>query len=626
MLNSLRSFASSPIGILVFGAIIVGLLAFGLTSTGGQNTIARVGSEQISALEYQTEYEAALQRIYQQEGIFLTPSQSMQRQVPQQVLDQMMLIAALADHTRDLDLGISDDEIVAMIASQPEFRSGGAFSQTQLDNYLRSRNITEREFIDEERDRLIRTQITNSLLPSNAGLPPAYQSIMTAFYTERRTVDYLTLTADVLDENVTEPTDEELAAFFADNVEDWAAPELRAADLLVLAPERLAVPDEITDEEVQAAYEERAEDLGTPESRTVSIFVFNSRADADAIAAELEAGTDYAALVESGTINPTNLGTVTRTGISNATLRDAAFSMAEPGTEIVEGTAGATLVHVDEIIEGEVPPIEDVADDIRQDLAEQAAAARINALYLDIEDLRAAGLTLPEVGAELALPVESVVIDATARDANGDPIENLPGGPQLATEIFQSDVGLADAALQLPGAASFAWYEVTEVIPPRDRELDEVRDRVVAAWIDDSVNLRLEALAESIAALLRADEPREAIEAEFGVTFQTATDLTRLSEPPEGGPARLIQLAFGGPDGFVGTTANDDGLGYTVLHVVSATVPEGDPDDDAQLRLDALNNQLANSVFTSYVVDVRNRLGELGINDDLLTQVVGVVQ
>lgn len=627
MLNSLRSFASSPIGILVFGAIIVGLLAFGLTSTGGQTVVARVASEQISAVEFQTEYEAELQRIFQQEGISLSPSQSMQRDVPRQVLDRMAANAALVDHMATLGLGISDEEVAAMIALQPQFRtSDDAFNRTLFDNFLRSQGITEGELIDAQSEVLVRRQIFRTLAPSTAGLPPAYEAVMTAFYTQERSIDYLTLTPDALGETPAEPTEEELLAYFQDNATDWSAPELRAADLLVLTPAQLAVPEDVTDDEVQAAYDAQAEGLGTPETRTVSIFVFNSRADADVVAAELEAGTTFDALVEAATITPTNLGTVTRNGISNATLREAAFSTPEGETQIVDGPAGATLVHVSEVIEGEIPPLEDVADGIRQGLAEQAAVARINALYLDIEDLRAAGLTLPEVGTELGLEVEGIVVDAEGRDANGDPIVDLPGGNELATEIFQSDVGLADAALQLPGAASYAWYEVTEVIAPRDRELDEVRDQVVAAWQEESISLRLEALAESIAALLRADEPIEDIEAEFGVTFQSASGLSRLSEAPEGAPSNLPSLAFIGAEGYVDTTPNPDGSGYIVVRVSEVTVPETEAGEDMQQRLVAIQDQLANSVVNSYVLDVFNRLGQYGINDELLLQVVGVVQ
>ena len=44
--------------------------------------------------------------------------------------------------------------------------------------------------------------------------------------------------------------------------------------------------------------------------------------------------------------------------------------MDEGGTQIVAGRSGATLVHVAAITAGDLPPLEDMADQIRQQIAE----------------------------------------------------------------------------------------------------------------------------------------------------------------------------------------------------------------------------------------------------------------
>lgn len=629
MLNSLRSFASSPIGLIVFGLIILGLLAFGVSLGGRDNVVARVGSVEISDQDFADAYQNALNRYAQQQGRVLSPSQAVAIGFPDSVLVDLLRNAVIDDRVDRLGLGVSDETVAVAIAQEPAFRtSDGAFSQVILDNYLRSTGLTERELIEQERQQVLREQIARAIVSPDTPLPSSYSEIMSTFFTEQRVVEYAIIGPDNLeDQGVAEPTDEELEAYFTDNATRWQAPELRTVDLLELTPERLANLEAVTDTEVVAAYEARRDELGTPEERTVSQQIFNSRDEADRIAGLLADGVDYAELVENGEIEPTSLGTVARTALFDPAVRAAAFALEEGETDIVEGRSGATLVHVSEVIEGDVPELEEVADDIRQGIAEGLAVADVNTLFLDIEDARAAGLTLPEVAEQLDLAVETITVDANGNGPNGEPVDPLPGGNVLVTNVFESDVGLADAAIRLPGDAAYLWYEVTEVSPQRQRSLDEVRDQVTEAWRGDAVNLRIEAIAESMAALLRTGEPIEDIEAALGVSFQRSEALTRGSEPPEGTTALFVQAAFGGPTGFVTSVPAPD-LGTIVLLVVESNEVDAEPGEvEAGVIADSTGTLLSQLV-NSYVNDLadRERIFEVGINRSLMDQVVGLAR
>lgn len=624
MLDRLRSFASSPIGILVFGAIIIAMLAFGLNASGRQNVIARVGSQEIIAQDFQRQYQTVLSQVAQQQGVITAP---IRQEVGNYVLFNVMLSAAARDdHIYRLGLGLSDEAVAAAIARDPAFRtSDGSFSQTLVENYLRSTGLTERDLIDQQRANLLRAQVAQAILPEDAALPPGYSSILDDFFLEQRTVEYTIVTADALgDAGAADPTDEEIATYFEENADNWAAPEMRTVDLLVLRPEDIADPAAVTDEEALADYESRSAEFGTAEERTVFQQIFATRADADAVAARLDEGASYDDLVADGTIAPTSLGTLTRNQLFDPAIAEAAFSLEEGGTVIADGRSGATLVYVSEVISASIPPFEDVAEEIRNDIAMARAAAAINEFFLQIEDARAGGLTLPEVGAELGFDVSSATFDAAGNDANGDPIDDLPGGTDVVSAAFESDVGLADAAIRLPGVSSYVWYEVSDVIAPHQRELEDVHDDVVAAWRNDAVDLRLQTMAESIAGLLRQDEPIADIEAELGVTFSQVDAIQRISEVPEGLPSNFVPAAFGGAVGFVTIVSDDDGAAYVILKVIDSGLAEGEPDELVTVQTDNIRAQLVTAQISSYLNDLIARLGSPNFDEELIQQVIGV--
>ena len=87
-------------------------------------------------------------------------------------------------------------------------------------------------------------------------------------------------------------------------------------------------------------------------------------------------------------------------------------------------------------------------------------------------------------------------LDATGNDADGNAIADLPAGQALVTAVFESDVGLENNPI--PADQGYVWYAVTAVSAARDRELSEVREKVIAAWKAAEVEKRLTTRAEEI--------------------------------------------------------------------------------------------------------------------------------
>src|SRR5690606_22241044 len=115
---------------------------------------------------------------------------------------------------------------------------------------------------------------------------------------------------------------------------------------------------------------------------------------------------------------------------------------------------------------------------------------------------RAGGATLKEAADSLGLTVQTIkAVSAKGEDQEGKQV-TLPNSTQLLSAAFETDEGVENAPLNF-GSSGYLFYEVEEIIPARERTLDEVRDRVVADRTRAEVSKRLKAKAEEFAKALR---------------------------------------------------------------------------------------------------------------------------
>jgi peptidyl-prolyl cis-trans isomerase D len=623
MLDSLRSFAGSPVGIVVFAGLIVGLLFFGLGGFGATSVVASVGGQQVSQQEFASAYTEQTRQM----GL-VTPTRAVAERIPWQVAGGLIQLAAIADRADQLGMGLSDIAVAEAVAANAGFLDDdGNFNPTLLENYLRQTGLTERELIDLFRDGMIRNQLLLAIRGVEAAMPLAYQRVLSDFFGEERSVRYAVLTPDLLESDA-EPTEEELLAFYEDNVDRWQIGEIREVVLLELSPRALADLGAVTDEEIRAEYDARARQS---EQRNVWQFVFTAvegvtAADrAAAVEAELEAGATFDDLVAAGTIAPNDLGMVNRDGLIDPAMSDAAFAMEVGDTEIIDGRFGPTLVHVSEVTAGDLPLFEELADDIRQEIAESRTFSEISALTVEVDETRDTGAELTEVGDMLNIPIRTVAFDIRGNDRLGEAVEDLPVGTALFTRVFEADVGAAPAPVAIPGTNGGVWFEVLDITPPQQLALEEIRDRVVDAWREESDALRLQALAESVVGLLQADEPIEQIQADIGITFLLSEPLTRASAPPEGATPELVQAAFGGPEGFAAAVAGVEPGTLIVIEVADVTTPDFDPTAEQPLETDTAAAYLLEDLTFGYVNDVQNRT-PISFNETLMLQIIGATQ
>jgi peptidyl-prolyl cis-trans isomerase D len=270
--------------------------------------------------------------------------------------------------------------------------------------------------------------------------------------------------------------------------------------------------------------------------------------------------------------------------------------------------------------------LEEAAPRIREDLARRGANERLQDLYDQVEDERAAGATLEEVAQTLSLPYR--VVEAVARDGTGPdgaPVPDLPAADQLIPEAFESDVGLENSPIRVPGGDNLVFYEVLEIIPERDRTLDEAREAVVSAWIAEETERRVTARADQLFQRLETGEPIQAIAAELGNPVQIAEGVKR-GTPPPGLSANAAAQAFAGPEGHVANAESDSPPARILLRVDWVTAPPFAPE---ATEAEAIRTQLANALRNDILGSFNRQLlqnRETEINNAAFAQLTGTPQ
>ncbi len=627
MLDALRKGAGTWFAKLFMAVLILSFAGWGINGflgNFGQNIAAKVGSTEVSLADFDRTYRSDLNRIGQQFGRSLTAEEGAALGLPQQAIGKLVAEAAMNDTARGLKLGVSNERLATIIQSDPAFQgAGGSYDRNRLQQLLRNNGYREDEYVVQRRHIAERSQLAEGLAGSMKA-PVTYLEALDAYQSESRSVEYLLVDAGYIGE-IANPSEDALKAFFEEKKADFRAPEYREIKYVALSPEAVARPDDITDEDARAEYERRSEDYFEPERRKVRQISFPSKEAAEEAAAELQSGKTFDDLMSDRNLssNDVSLGVMTKSDFLDTVLGDAAFSLTEGATSgAVEGRFSTVILNVQEILPESTKPFEDVKGDIVKELAKDQAEREILDLLNEIEDARAGGAQLDEIGERFSLTVVSPqAFDATGKSMTGSQVE-LPEAEGLVSGAFASDIGIENDVLQL-GDRGFLWYDVTNVIPERDRTLDEVKDDVIATWKVEELANRVSAKASELLEKMESGTSLSSIAEESGLTVQSSEGLKRNT--PSGIFGRdAVAAAFSGPVGSNSVAETADGEGRLVIRVTGSNVPDFDQTSAEVSALEEqVSRQMQDSLLSQFITDRENKAG-VKINEAGIAQLIGL--
>jgi peptidyl-prolyl cis-trans isomerase D len=629
MLRGIRKASENWLGRTVMGVVMT-LLAGSFAIWGindifsgfGRSTLATIGKTEIPIDQFQQTYNDRLQQISRQLGHPLPPDQARAVGLDRQVLGEMIAQAGLDQFVQKMGLGLSNEDIVRHITSDPQLQDEhGNCDQARFQLLLRDMGVSEQGLIASQRQSVLRRQLVDAV-SGDITLPQAWLDAINQFQNQERSIKYLSL-GPAQAGDIPPPTDAELSKYFDDRKVLFRAPEYRKIETVTVTPAALAQWMQIADADVKKAYDERQASFVTPEKRDVEQIVFPQMSDAQAAASRIQSGLGFSAIATERGLKPQDidLGDVTKSAMVDPKVADAAFSLKiGEVSPPIQTQFGAVLVTVLKIDPSTTESFADAAPQLRKQIALDRAKTQVQDLHDKIEDDRAGGSTLEQAATKEKLPVVTFDVDRSGRDADGKLAVNLPHGTDIVSSSFASDVGVDNDPIDVDGG--YVWYDVAAISPARDRTLDEVKAAVTQRWHADQVAERLKAKAADLLDKLKNGNPIDTLAGTEKLKVETASGLKRGGSSGDVS-ANMTNAIFQTAKDAFGSSAGATPTQWIVFQVTSIETPKLDPKSaDAKQVEQTLHNQISDDLIGQYIGWLETDLGT-SINTTVLAQTMG---
>lgn len=591
----------------------------------GRAAIATVGETEVSNDAFRIAFQNQIQRISRQTGQGITLEQARAFNIHGQVLGELIAEATLDNDAINKGLGISEKSIAQGILDDPTFRdSFGTFSRSAYEQFIAFSGLSEAAYVNERRKARMRRQLANALTVGIAA-PQTLSDAFHRFNNETRVINYVTIGTNSI-EPVGTPDAAALNTFFEENKAEFRAPEFRRIELLEADAASISATIEIAEDDIQALYESRAESIKIPEKREVQQILFTTEQEAREAVEKIAAGTDFALIGADKGLSDQDisLGLITASEIIDPVVRDAAFALENGAiSEPVPGALGFALLRVTKIEAAHTPPLEELREGLRAELASDLAQDRALDLFDAIEDDRAAGLTFQEIAAKNNVKYRVIeAIDADGKDASGTAINDITQVSDVTNVAFNTDPGVEADPIQLPDNG-FLWVNVTDVVDSRDQTIDEVRDQLEERWRSAEQSSRMSEHAKMLVDRLNAGGTLTQIAIDNGIQITTSTPLKRSSTDDNFNQS-VISAIFATPKDGAGSALHANGTDRIIFRVTDIALEPADPESDETKELaENLTLSVSEDLLGTYVRLKQEKFG-VTVNQNNLDVLTGV--
>ena len=627
MLRGLRKASTNWLGKAVMAGVVGFLvISFAIWGIGdifhgfGRSSVMKIGRTEIGIEQFRALYNERLQQFSKQLGRPISLDQARALGLDRLILGQLVAEFVLDETARRNGLNISDAEVVNQIKNDPAFKGpNGQFDRFRFEQIIRNAGYTEARFIAEQRRRLLRRELAGTI-STGMTAPNALVEAADRYQNESRSIEYV-LFDRAQAGDIPAPSPEVLAKYFEDHKVLFRAPEYRKAVIVSLIPNELARWIEISDAEIERAYNERRARYVVPERRHIQQITFPNAAAAEAASQRIAQGVSFDEIAkgQGKTEKDIDLGTVTKAELIDRPVAEAAFALKEGEVSApVQGRFGTVLVRALKIEPEQARSLQDVAGELKQELALARAKTEVLSYYDKIEDARGEGKPLADAAETLKLPARTIeAVERSGRDPSGAPIE-LPDKQRLLDGIFTSEVGVERDPLQVQDG--YIWYDVLGITPSHERPLDEVKDKVEQRWREQEIANRLTAKVTDFFDKAKGGSSFADTAAAEHLKVNKADGIRRGGTSVLLSPAGL-QAVFQTPKDQIGKADAAQSPEQIVFRVTEVTVPPMDHNsDDAKRMVETLNRGISEELFEQYIARLEREIG-VTFNQAALRQV-----
>ncbi len=557
--------------------VLTSVVVLGTNTRGGgvaRDGVATVNGETIPVERYHRRYQSYVDSYTQIYRDRFSPEMAERMGLAQQVVSDLVQEALVVQRARAEGLEVTDAELNAQIQAIPAFQEGGRFAMKRYQEFLKRRGLDATAFETDVRRELTRMKAETTVRAGVRVLDTEVEQTW-RLRNENMRAAWALVEAAPLVAGV-QVSDAELEAYLKAHEAAYRQPERRKVSYVLIGMRDFVKP--VADAEVEKYYTEHPREFEKPPQVRASHILVRvpetggSEGEdkartkvADAIR-RAKAGEDFAKLAREISEDPGSKQTggdlgLVRKGEMVPQFEQAAFAL-KPGEispEPVRSPFGFHAIKVVEIQPGGKTPLKDVAGQIRDRVAAEAAerAAKAKA-----DEARAKLVSAPDFLAE-ARALGLIALDATMTRIERPPTAAPDTMEQTAFELA---IGGVSQSLKTP--AGWVVMKSREALPAAVPSLAEVKDRVAAALKRERAEGQALDRARQLVADAKAGDFAAAVK-KAGATSGETPPFT-LSKPAEKLPGDAMLAAFQTPVGATSGPVKTP-QGYYVMKVIERT-------------------------------------------------------
>lgn len=617
--------------VLVAASMLVYLIPGGLggPNVSGQNVVAAVGSDKITAQDVQR----AVERITR--GQSNLPKGLLAMYIPS-IVNQMVETKALAYKAREMGLNVSDQDLADAIQAEVAPVTGGKFNLQMYQSLLAQQGLTPADYENQRRESMLASRLENveaqSLIVSDQDARAEYQR-----KNLKVGLEYIGFDAkDFAAKGNKDPA--ALKAYFDKNRAFFRTAEKRNIDLIVGSTAEFLQTAQVSDQELQQQYQDNLDSYRTPERVRVRHILIKTqgkpktdvpqlKAKAEDILKQLQHGADFAELAKKNSEDPGSavkggeLGWIVR-GQTVPNFEKTAFSL-QPGqmSGVIETEYGFHIIQVEEKQAAHTETFDEVKPQLLAEAKKQIASANLTKSV----DAAHAEITRNPSQAEAIAKKYNLQFFKADNATTSTPLPGINTQPQLTNAIFAAPKGGVTDVVPMDNQGKAAFALITNVVAPHNAEYADVENDVLQRYTQAESQRLMEEAAKDAAARAHKGESLEAIAKNYGLTVKTAAPFT-VDGAAEGiGSASLLSAAFKANVGdIVGPVTSQTGQ---FICRVSEKIP-ADMNQFAQNKEAVVQSivqqrlAIQNPLFRDSIVTELMRRGKIKLNQANIQKIV----
>lgn len=612
MMDNLRAAANH-----VVLKIILALIALSFVLTGMGNYLiggsgdyaAKVNGQQIS--RSQLEQAVQNERSRQQESLgerfsALAANEGYMQQMRQQVLAQLVDETLLDQYAQTLGLAIDDQQIKHAIFAIPAFRTDDHFDNNKYRAIINNMGLTPDQYAQLMRKQLLTQQLIQGIGGTGFLLPEETTRLLSVAVQQRQarlaTFDITALSAKQ------SASDQEIQAFYQRNKNSYLAPE--AFKVSYIPMDAAAIADKITvgEQDIQTYYDQHTEQYSQPARKRYSIIQSKTEADAKAILAQLQQGTDFATLAREKSTDPISgrkggdLGWMEDDSTVDE-LKQANLQNKGQLSGVISSSVGFLIARLNDVQAQQLQPLSAIHDAVAAKVKQEKSVDAFYALQRQVSDA-ASNDNETLASAETAAGVKATVTDWFTRD-------NVPAGldfDEVKQVLFSGSLLGSNGApgnnsdiISVAGDRAFI-LRITEHRPESIEPLDKVRSQVELQVKRQKAVQQAQVDAQKVLAALKQGTGEQAMK-DAGLAFGESRSFDSANQnDPLSQSVFTVPLA---PAGKVSYGMSQDASGNIVLIALDKVEPRKLDEQQRALFISQLNQGMTGVTFDALLNNLR---------------------